>query len=218
MRISVVAIALAFLAPAARAGTPHVDGAMEEGDQPDDAQRIDGATATASTTLCEKKPKLCHGADQLLDGKMDTAWCEGLPGDGQGATITITFAKPEKLDQLFIAPHFAKSFALAEQNNRLKTIELATDHGSEIADLEDVVAIVKKANGAKPFHSDDPDDTCGDETCMSRDERITMDLTGQWVELPHGATKTLTIKVQDVYRGTKYHDLCASELRLYRAK
>jgi hypothetical protein len=216
MRATLVA-SLLLLGTTARADVQRVAGAMEE-DTPDEAQRIDGTTATASTTLCEKKPKLCHGPEQLLDGKMDTAWCEGLPGDGQGATITITFAKPEKLDRMFLVPHFAKSFALAEQNNRLKTIEIHTDHDSEIADLDDVVAKVKKSNPVREVVSKDPDDTCGDETCMSRDDRITMDSTGQWIDLPGGATKTLTIKVQDVYRGTKYHDLCASELRVYRAK
>jgi hypothetical protein len=216
MRATIVAATL-LAAATARAEPPHVDGAMQE-DTPDEAQRIDGVTATASTTLCEKKPKVCHGADQLLDGKMDTAWCEGLPGDGQGATITLTFAKPEKLDRMFLAPHFARTFALAEQNNRLKTIAIDTDGGSEIADLQDVVAMVKKSNPAHEYRSSDPDDTCGDETCMSRDDRIASEYTGQWIDLPAAPTKKLVITVQGVYRGTKYHDACASELRLYRAK
>src|SRR5262245_7844371 len=81
-------------------------------------------TVTASTTLCEKKPKLCHGPEMLIDGDNATAWCEGLPGDGAGATITFTFKKPETLDGFMILSHFAKSFALAEQNARIETLAI----------------------------------------------------------------------------------------------
>jgi hypothetical protein len=179
-------------------------------------------TVTASTTLCEKKPKICHDAASLVDDKAETAWCEASPGDGKGETITITFAKPEKIAVLFITPHFARSFALAEQNNRIASIEITTDAGTATADLEDVVPKVKKENGVHEVR--DPCG-CGDETCMSRDERISGGLGavitfGQtkgkdFAEAPV-TTKKIVITVKDIYRGTKYHDLCASTITLHR--
>lgn len=178
-------------------------------------------TVTASSTLCEKKPKLCHDAAALVDDKAETAWCEGSPGDGKGESITITFAKPETIGILFITPLFAKSFALAEQNNRLASIEIVTDAGTATADLEDVVPTVKKENGVHEVR--DPCG-CGDETCLSRDERIQGgfgaliqfgQLQGKDFSPAPVTTKKIVIKVKDVYRGSKYHDLCVSTITLH---
>jgi hypothetical protein len=191
-----------------------------------DGDRIAAAeiTATASTTLCEKKPKLCHGPEQLLDDKPETAWCEGLPGDGAGATVTFTFKKPEKLSGLYVVPHFGKSFALAEANGRLATIEIATDGGTFVAELDDLVPEVKKHNPVKEITED-----CGDETCLSRDQRIST--YGLYVTFGHFAkgdsgdyaaapvtTSKLVITLRDAYKGKRYHDTCASQLDLIRAK
>src|SRR5262245_44152792 len=139
MRTSVLASAIVLLASsAAHAGGPaafDVQADLESGDFGDVETAIDKSeiTATASSTLCEKKPKLCHDAAALVDGKMETAWCEGAAGDGKGESITLTFAKPEKIANMFLVPHFAKSFALAEQNNRLAKIEITTDAGTVTA-------------------------------------------------------------------------------------
>lgn len=215
MRTLPVLLLLA-LAPAARAGEPTAADVTFDASPDGDAVGAKDVTATASTTLCEKKPKLCHGPEQLLDGDLGTAWCEGLPGDGAGATITFTFARPETLDGFVIVPHFARSFALAEQNARLAAIDIATDAGAFTAELDDIVARVKKENGVHEVR--DPCG-CGDETCMSRDERIQADMTSDYVAFPSKVkTKKLVLTVRRVTRGSKYQDTCASLVRFIRAK
>jgi hypothetical protein len=202
---------------------------MEVGPNSPDGERIDAKeiSAGASTTLCEKKSKTCHGPEQLLDDNLATAWCEGLPGDGTGAVLTFTFAHPQAVTGIGIVPHFAKSFALAEQNNQLAKIDVATDGGTFSADLSDWIAEVRKRNGAKPYAGDDG---CGDETCMSRDERIKSGVSDyiRWGHQPKNPadffksvpikTSKLVITLRGVYKGTKYPDTCASEVMIYRAK
>jgi hypothetical protein len=211
MRHALTAIAL--LVPAlAHAGPKDADvsESMPSVDDQIDAKTI---TATASSTLCEKKPKICHEAAQLLDDKQDTAWCV-RGGDGIGASVTLTFAQPQTIASVGVTPLFAKSFAIAEGNNRVQTIEIATDAGTFTADFDDFVPVVKKQNGVHEVR--DPCG-CGDETCMSRDERIGTGERYAYLPAPVKTSKiTLTIKA--VYKGAKYHDTCISQVDVYRGK
>lgn len=221
-----LAIALLVALPSvAHAGGPALQTDVEvQGGDYDNDTAIDAKelVATASSTLCEKKPKLCHEAASLLDGDTKTAWCEGVSGDGEGETITITFAKAEKIDSLYLVPHFARSFALAEQNGRLSTVTITTDTGSADAELDDLAKKVKKEN---PVHENNDD--CGDETCLSRDQRIQSGIGvkislgyaqgDKWSAAPV-VTKKLVLTIKGVYKGSKYHDTCISELTVHRAK
>jgi len=180
-------------------------------------------TATASTTLCEKN-KACHGPELLFDGKNATAWCEGLPDDGVGATLTFVFKKPERLSGIYVVPLYAKSFALAEQNGRPATVDLTTDSGTFTAELDDIVPVVRKRNPVK-----EDNDDCGDETCLSRDQRIGsygQSITfgryskgdrGDFTATPVTTTK-LVITLREVYKGKRFRDTCMSRLDIIRAK
>jgi hypothetical protein len=210
MKRCLIAIALAVPVLAhAGADDADVSESQPDGDAWIDAKTI---TATASSTLCEKKPKLCHEAAQALDGKNDTAWCV-RGGDGVGASLTLTFASPQTVATIGVLPLFAKSFAIAEGNNRVETIEIATGAGTFTADFDDFVPIVKKQNGVHEVR--DPCG-CGDETCMSRDERIT---TGErYAYLPKPVkTSKLTLTIKSVFKGAKYHDTCITQVDVYRA-
>lgn len=211
MRHLLFAIALC-IPVAAHAGGKDADvsDSMPDVDTHVDAKTI---TATTSSTLCEKKPKICHDAAQLLDDKNETAWCV-RGGDGIGASITLTLAQPETIAAVGLTPLFAKSFVLAEANNRVQTIEIATDAGTFTADFDDFVPVVKKQNGV---HEVQDPCGCGDETCMSRDERITT--SERYASLPTPVkTSKITITIEVVYKGAKYHDTCVSQVDLYRAK
>jgi hypothetical protein len=216
MRLPAILAALPVvisLAPArAEAPKPVVLEASRQSEQIEDAVKAVDVAATASTTLCEKKPKLCHGAEALVDEDPATAWCEGLPGDGKGAVLTFTLPKPTVVTGLFVIPHFAKNLSLAEKNARLAAIDITTDAGSFTAQLEDLAPYVRKHNTDKADESD-----CGDE-CMSRDERIRV--IGEHLDLPATTvkTRTITITVRGTYAGSKFKDTCASELKVYGAK
>ena len=210
MRTCLIAIALCVPVVAhAGANDADVSESMPDIDTRIDAKTI---TASASSTLCEKKPKICHEAAQVLDDKQDTAWCV-RGGDGIGASLTLTFAQPQTIATVGVTPLFAKSFAIAEGNNRVQTIEIATDAGTFTADFDDFVPVVKKQNGVHEVR--DPCG-CGDETCMSRDERITTSERYAYLPAPVKTSK-LTITIKAVFKGAKYHDTCISQVDLYRA-
>lgn len=206
-------IAIALLVPALAHAEPKdadVSESSPDGDMWIDAKTI---TATASSTLCEKKPKLCHDAAQVLDDKNETAWCEGAKDDGVGSTVTLTFAQPQTVAVVGVTPLFAKSFAIAESNNRVETIEIATDAGTFTADFDDIVPYVKKHNPIK-----EDNDDCGDETCLSRDQRI-QSMSERYASLPAPVkTSKITITITSVYKGAKYHDTCISQVDVYRAR
>ena len=54
------------------------------------------ATVAASSSLGDHSPAL------LLDGVTTTWWAEGAAGDGQGATLTFTFATPVDIDHVLV--------------------------------------------------------------------------------------------------------------------
>ena len=204
-------IAIALLVPGLAHAAPEDTDVSES--SPDGATQIDAKTITAvaSSTLCEKKPKICHEAAQVLDGKHDTAWCV-RGGDGIGASLTLTFAQPQTIATVGVTPLFAKSFAIAEGNNRVQTIEIATDAGTFTADFEDFVPYVKKHN---PLVEDNDD--CGDEDCLSRDQRIAS-TSERYASLPSPVkTGKITITIKAVFKGAKYHDTCISQVDVYRA-
>lgn len=225
MRTCLVALALALFSTLA-AADDKVGVRVSQHNSPDGAE-IAGkeVTATASSTLCESKPKLCHGPERLVDDDTATAWCEGMPGDGEGAVLTFVFARPQPLVGIGIIPHFARSFALAEANGALQTIEIATDGLTITAELEDLVDEVARRNGVKPITRD-----CGDESCLSRDRRIQLGVRqyisfGRQPKNPDDFFQAIPIKtskvvitVKDIYPGTRYHDTCASAITFYRAR
>ena len=204
----VVAACLVAIPSAYAAPKLSIEAHVDERPQPDSVDEITSIAATASSSLCDGK-KNCYDAKQLVDDKLDTAWCEGAKGDGEGSTITLALAKAEKLDAIFIVPHYAKDFARATDNNRLAKVEIATDGGTGTVELPDVAAYVKKHNAPKETDG-------GDLDTLSRDDRIKFG-TGVRVDLDTVTTKTVTLTIKSVYRGS-VHDTCASEIHLYRAK
>ena len=208
-------VAIALFAPALAHADPKAADVSDS--MPDIDTQLDNKTmtATASSTLCEKKPnKQCHEAAAVLDEDQGTAWCEGAKDDGVGQSLTITFAKPTMLSSVGMIPMFSKTFAIAESNNRIETVEIATDAGTFTADFDDFVPVVKKQNGVHEVR--DPCG-CGDETCMSRDERIQGG--ERYASLPAPVkTSKITITIKSIFRGTKYHDTCVSSFHAYGGK
>ena len=71
-----------------------------------------------------------YGASNLLDGKGDTAWCEGADGDGVGQYVELRAAPgvpaPQHcvLQALMIVPGYSKSQAVYENNGRASTVSI----------------------------------------------------------------------------------------------
>ncbi|PDW03289.1 NADase-type glycan-binding domain-containing protein [Candidatus Viridilinea mediisalina] len=71
--------------------------------------------------------EVVYSADQTIDGRMDTAW--RVPGDGQFASVTLTFSQAVQLSALGIVPGYAKVDPLSGedrflQNRRVSRVRL----------------------------------------------------------------------------------------------
>jgi hypothetical protein len=79
-----------------------------------------------------------YGPEKLFDGKLDTAWVEGDPGDGIGEWIVIDLGGSRSISALQILNGYHKNAGIYERNNRVKEIEIRTSSGGrQIERLDD---------------------------------------------------------------------------------
>jgi hypothetical protein len=147
-------------------------------------------TITATSTLKDKKNR--YKAENLLDDKEATAWCEGKPTDGVGESITIEFNQPVNLGGFYFSPMYAKSFNTARHNNRVKKLTVTVDGSSHPVTVD-----MFEHNECGP----------GPMACPEL-------ARPQAVFFPGGRKiKKLTIRIDKVEKGAKYNDTCLSTLR-----
>lgn len=73
-----------------------------------------------------------YGPQNLFDGNNHTAWCEGVPGNGEGQEIYIRIEDGPPFRRLLIGNGYAKSEGSYRQNGRVRTIDVFTDRGDRI--------------------------------------------------------------------------------------
>ena len=79
-----------------------------------------------------------YGPQNLFDGNPATAWCEGVPGPGNGQEIVVEFTQPRVVRQIVIINGYAKSDATFAKNNSIHTLTAIWPDGSTSAlDLAD---------------------------------------------------------------------------------
>jgi hypothetical protein len=86
-------------------------------------------TATASST----RPALAgntYEADKVLDGRLMTAWVEGVSGPGLGEWIRCDFEREVTLQRVSIAPGYFKSQQIWARNNRVAAATLYFSDGN----------------------------------------------------------------------------------------
>lgn len=135
----------------------------------------------------------------ILDKKIDTAWVEGVEGDGIGEWLSLDIYTEKKKDYdpysivLFgIIPGYLKSDKTWEENNRIKTALLVIKTPSPgYANASESYAVIRLKmrdyKGLQIFS-------------VSRYQRYGSD------------DKKIWLIIEDVYKGTKYSDTCISEI------
>lgn len=73
-----------------------------------------------------------YGPQNLFDGNPHTAWCEGVPGNGEGQEINIRIEDGIPFRRLLIGNGYAKSANTYRENGRARTIDIFTDKGDHI--------------------------------------------------------------------------------------
>lgn len=73
---------------------------------------------------------ITYGPERMFDGKSDTAWTEGVPGDGVGQYIQVFFDKPLPVRGLTVTNGYPKSANLFKWNGRVRELSIATSAGA----------------------------------------------------------------------------------------
>jgi hypothetical protein len=89
-------------------------------------------TTTASSARASQGANI-FTSDRAVDGRADTAWCEGGPGAGVGETLTLRFAKPTRVARLRVLPGYFKSGDRWSQNNRVAAARIVLSDGRALS-------------------------------------------------------------------------------------
>lgn len=154
--------------------------------------------AKASSTLDQPAGSGRHDIAMMLDGDLDTAWCEGIAGAGAGQTLTFDFEHDTVVSGIGIVNGYTKSPDVYLGNGRVRNLSVAT---------------VVRREGAEPVT---------EKSSVSLPERDFRQLNRQaparfvdWVadfgdisRVKNGVTLTIDAAAP----GAKYPDTCISEI------
>lgn len=95
------------------------------------------STAKASSHLPDKGD-LTYGPENVMDGKPETAWNEGVSGHGAGEWLMLESDHDQVVTGINILAGYAKNADIYQQNNRIKTLKVeCADGTSKVFRLED---------------------------------------------------------------------------------
>jgi hypothetical protein len=86
---------------------------------------------SASSTLSAQAGNT-YDAANLVDGNPNTAWCEGVAGDGIGESIMIDFGSVQRVNGIELLNGLVKSNKLYKQNNKIKKMKLEFSDGHSL--------------------------------------------------------------------------------------
>ena len=149
----------------------------------------------ASSTLQSDKDPGRYGPANLLDGRLDTAWCEGVDGDGVGQSITLDLQNVA-VSSVGLANGYVKSDGIYKGNNRIKTVKMVLlDENGERH--EETVELPQREFGQY----------------IPGAEASIIDWLMDYGDGYFTGT-SLTLTIEEVYPGNKYRDTCISEIYL----
>ncbi len=88
------------------------------------------ATVTASSTL---EPADAYHVGYLSDGRTDFGWVEGVKGNGEGESVTVTLEQPVELVGLELWNGYQRSADHFKKNARAAAVTVAVDDGAPLA-------------------------------------------------------------------------------------
>jgi len=136
-----------------------------------------------------------HDPRNVVDNDLDTAWCEGVKDDGIGQSITFEL-KDAIISGIGIINGYTKNGMVYQSNNRIKKIKVIAVQKNGVK-REEIVDLPKREfdklnrKAVAPF----------------------IDWVADYGD-PYETTRSITLVIQDIYPGSKYHDTCISEVYL----
>lgn len=86
---------------------------------------------TASSKL-KSTASYTYGADNLIDGSLANAWCEGVSGYGEGESVTLTLDGSYIVSGMKINAGYQKSLTSYYDNSRPKKIKVSFSNGKSL--------------------------------------------------------------------------------------
>jgi len=166
------------------------------------------ARTWASSELRDPKLPDRYSVKNVFDGKLDTAWVEGVPGDGEGEFVVVEFENPVAIDGFVLYPGYIKTRKTFVENSVPRVIEIYFDNEFHrqytiTYDLEIFIPEYElNPNVTEPSFRPMGCYHTGDEVNLS--PRIVI------LDNPV-RTSTIKLLVKSALSGSKYHDLCISE-------
>ena len=165
-----------------------------------DNVRIAGikAKVISNETLVDGEDSQRYSATKLFDGNRQTAWCTRYETDkeqriiSESGSLRIIFEKPPYIRSITLRNGYQKTAGIYAANQRIKELTIEKVITSERSyPLNDTVQVKDSMN----------------------EQQIS--LTAGWTQsVNFFRTWELIFTIQDVYDGSKYEDLCISELRV----
>lgn len=120
-----------------------------------------------------------NSSSQVIDGREETSWQEGVDGDGIGQTLTLNFAQSQKVKYIGLKLGNWRDNGYYLQNN--------------------IPAALSIGMGA-----------------FSTSANFSSDKVIHWIKLSdEWETSSLTLTINDVYRGSEWQDTCIAEVMIY---
>ena len=169
-----------------------------------DNVRVAGTTAKVISheTLVEGGHRQQYSVINLFDGNRQTAWCTRYEADKEKRIVS----ESGSLRLLFDTPVYVRSITIRNGYQKTPGIYAANQRVKELT-IEKVITRER----SYPL-----DDTVRIRDSMKEQE---ISLTAGWTQSVNlFKAWELIFTIQDFYRGTKYEDLCISELRVNVAK
>lgn len=150
--------------------------------------------ATASSIL-KSYGDIQYSPKNLLDGKLSTAWCEGVKGVGKGQWAKFVWNKKQTISSIAIYPGYQKSKELREKNGAPTKMRFDFSDGTSLTidlnDYRNYMAYQKH----QYFYMEDKG------TLILLNKKI--------------RASSVKITILNANAGTKYDDTCISELKFY---
>lgn len=143
-------------------------------------------------------------AEKMTDGNLNTCWADGAGEDGAGQFIDIEFDSTMQVFAVLIVNGFARSEELFYKNNRVKQMDASgtCDPEAYISNRESFESYSDCDSAWKPVNAKIPWASCT-IACDMGDASL--------------CAKKLRLTVKEIYPGSKYDDVCISEIYILGA-
>jgi hypothetical protein len=117
-------------------------------------ERASASSAAESCRLAPSPERVPCAAALAIDGDPETAWCEGVAGDGVGERLTVYLAEPAMIEAVRLKAGYQKDAERFEQNRAPTAATLLVGGTSQRLELVAEQAVFSELRLAEPVMSD----------------------------------------------------------------